>query len=145
MLEGIFNAIIKVPDRIKVETYLDMILNRMIKKYLECTKEVLCSELEQRSELYLSLVEIKTLLDSYDSSSAVFKTHYQDKFMRLANRAISIVNEVLPLGIKNRLRFSSINEVGLCISIYRVSLKVLSTPENFEMSIPGQPSYLLSM
>jgi hypothetical protein len=44
---------------------------------------------------------------------------------------VEIVNEILPLGIKNRLKFSVINEVGLAISIYRVALKILEVPENF--------------
>lgn len=64
----------------------------MIKRYMQCSKEVVGSDVDQRSELYLSLVEIKTVLDSYDSSSSNFKTLYKTKFIQLANKSISIVN-----------------------------------------------------
>jgi hypothetical protein len=57
MLEGIFNAIIKVPDTVKVESYLDAILTTVFKKYLQCKKTVGIEEVEdRRSDLYLSLV-----------------------------------------------------------------------------------------
>lgn len=49
------------------------------------------------------------MLDSYDSSHAGFKSMYKGKFLELANRAVEIVNDILPLGIKNRLKFSVIN------------------------------------
>ena len=68
---------------------------------------------------------MKTVLDSYDSSNSGFKNLYKDKFLQLANKSVDIVNEILPLGIKNNLKFSVINEVGLAISIYRVALKIL--------------------
>ena len=71
------------------------------------------------------------MLDSYDSSNSGFKSMYKGKFLQLANKSVEIVNEILPLGIKNRLKFSVINEVGLAISIYRVALKILEVPENF--------------
>ena len=38
MLEGIFNAIIKVPQPEKVEAYLDSILNTLFTKYQSCSK-----------------------------------------------------------------------------------------------------------
>jgi hypothetical protein len=108
MLEGIFNAITKVPELGKVESYLDSILNTLLKKYHSCSK-VITVEQENRSELYLSLVEIKTVLDSYDSSNSGFKNLYRGKFMQLANTSVDIVNEILPLGIQNKLKFSVIN------------------------------------
>ncbi len=97
-----------MPDLQKVESYLDSILNTLFKKYHECSKTIVLDS-ETRSELYLSLVEIKTVLDSYDSSNSSFKNLYKQKFVQLANKSVDIVNEILPLGIKNKLRFSSIN------------------------------------
>lgn len=73
-------------------------------------------------------MEIKTVLDSFDSSHGGFKNTYKQKFVQLANQSVEIVNEILPLGIKNKLKFSSINEVGLAISIYKVCLKILEVP-----------------
>lgn len=55
------------------------------------------------------------------------------------------MNEILPLGIKNKLKFSVINEVGLAISIYRVSLKILEVPEAFSFVDQNTPSYIVSL
>ena len=55
ILEGIFNAIIKVSDTAKVESYLDAILNTLFKKYVSCSKAI-CLDVDNRSDLYLSLV-----------------------------------------------------------------------------------------
>lgn len=83
-------------------------MNTLLKKYHSCSK-VIVVEQENRSELYLSLVEIKTVLDSYDSSHSGFKNLYRGKFLQLANTSVDIVNEILPLGIQNKLKFSVIN------------------------------------
>ena len=61
------------------------------------------------SQLYLTLVELKTLLDSYDSASGSIKTLYKQKFLLLANNSVQIVNEILPMGIRSGLKFSSVN------------------------------------
>ena len=61
------------------------------------------------SQLYLTLVELKTLLDSYDSVSGSIKTLYKQKFLLLANNSVQIVNEILPMGIRSGLKFSSVN------------------------------------
>ena len=61
------------------------------------------------SQLYLTLVELKTLLDSYDSASGNIKALYKQKFLLLANNSVQIVNEILPMGIRSGLKFSSVN------------------------------------
>lgn len=44
------------------------------------------------SPLYLTLVQLKTLLDSYDSASGNIKLLYRQKFTQLANNSVQIVN-----------------------------------------------------
>lgn len=61
------------------------------------------------SQLYLTLVELKTLLDSFDSASGNIKALYKQKFLLLANNSVQIVNEILPMGIRSGLKFSSVN------------------------------------
>lgn len=124
MLEGIYNAVIKVQDPQKVEMLLDVILQTIMTRYHQSLKNIILSP-EKRSELYLTLVELKTLLDAYDSTPIKAKSQYGGKFTLLANKSVEIVNPVLTMGIVCGLKFSSVNEIGLAVAVYRVSLKIL--------------------
>jgi hypothetical protein len=74
--------------------------------------------------VYISLIEIKTLLNSFDEFKAEDKMLFKPIFMQIAIYGLSITNTIVQKYISKRLQFTSVGDLGAALSVLRSSLRL---------------------
>jgi hypothetical protein len=74
--------------------------------------------------IYISLIEIKTLLDSFDQFKAQDQEQFRPIFLRIASYGLSITTRIVETYLIKRLKFTTVGDLGASLSVLRNSLRI---------------------
>lgn len=74
--------------------------------------------------VYISLIEIKTLLNSFDEFKVEDKEQFRPIFMQIAIYGLSITTSIVQKYISNRIKFTTVGDLGAALSVLRSSLRL---------------------
>lgn len=74
--------------------------------------------------IYISLIEIKTLLDSFDQFKQPDQQTFRPLFLEIASYGLSITTRIVENYVVKRVPFTTVGDLGASLSVLRNSLRI---------------------